>query len=81
MFDNAHIPDDEASWPETNDEGGVFAEPLDVAPDPDVCAEVVERDDGPDELTISPSDVEGFERMTTWMTAREGSYVSLDEMR
>lgn len=81
MFDNAHIPDDEASRPETNDDGGVFAEPLDVAPDPDVRAEVVERDDGLDELTVSPADAEGFDRMTTWITAREGSYVSLGEMR
>jgi hypothetical protein len=81
MFDNAHIPDDEASRSETEDDGGVFADPVAVGPDPDVDAAIVERDDGLDELTISPADVEGFERMTTWITAREGSYVSLEEMR
>ena len=40
-------------------------------------ATVVEYEDGPDECTIYPNGVSGVERMTTWISAKEGSYVDL----
>lgn len=43
---------------------------------------IVEKyDNRPDQCTIFPSGSEGFERMSTWITAREGSYVDLQTMR
>lgn len=46
-----------------------------------VVATVETRDDGPDECTLFPCDVEGVDLMTTWMTAREDSFVDLESMR
>lgn len=40
-------------------------------------ATVVEYEDAPDECTIFPRGVSGVERMTTWISAEEGSYVDL----
>ena len=42
---------------------------------------VVEYDDAPNECTIYPEDVPEWDRMTTWITATEGSYVELAERR
>lgn len=43
---------------------------------------IVEKyDDRPDQCTIFPSDEEGVKRMSTWITAREGSFVDLQTMR
>ncbi|SEP21566.1 hypothetical protein SAMN04487948_12223 [Halogranum amylolyticum] len=44
-------------------------------------AEITEYDDSPDECTVYPADAEEWELMTRWITAREGSYVDLEEMR
>lgn len=44
-------------------------------------ATVVEYDDAPDECTIYPQDVSHWDRMTTWITAEEGSYVDLTSLR
>lgn len=41
---------------------------------------VVEYEDAPDECTIFPQHVSGMERMTTWISAEEGSYVDLDSV-
>lgn len=41
-------------------------------------ATVVEYDDAPDECTMYPEDASEWERMTTWITAREGSFVDLE---
>jgi hypothetical protein len=63
---------------------------LDIGPAPDPDADValhlhghVERyDDAPDECTIFPRAASAeFPRTTTWMTAQEGSYCSLEESR
>lgn len=40
-------------------------------------ATIVEYEDAPDECTIFPRDVSDVERMTTWISAEEGSYVDL----
>ena len=40
-------------------------------------ATIVEYEDAPDECTIFPRDASGVERMTTWISAEEGSYVDL----
>lgn len=39
---------------------------------------VVEYEDAPDECTIFPRGLSGVERMTTWISAKEGSYVDLE---
>lgn len=44
-------------------------------------AVVEEYDDRADQCTIYPRETAGIDRMSTWITAREGSYVRLDEMR
>ena len=36
---------------------------------------------GRDELTMFPADAPDEKRVVAWMTANEGSYVDLDEMR
>ncbi|MFB6082854.1 MAG: transcriptional regulator [Halorientalis sp.] len=47
----------------------------------EVVAEVVTASGRPAECTLYPADASGMELMTTWMTAREGSFVRCDEMR
>lgn len=48
----------------------------------DVYATVVVRsDDAPDECTIFPLFVPEAERVTTWLSAEAGSFVSLAAMR
>lgn len=42
---------------------------------------VVSHDDGPDECTVYPVDVTEDELLTRWITAEEGSYVSVHRMR
>lgn len=65
----------EDARPYADDEG----EPLDG---PAGLVSVVEtHDDAPDECTIHPVDVPDHELMTTWMTAQDGSFVSLDDVR
>lgn len=43
-------------------------------------AEVVETRDGR-QCTIYPTDVSEEDLVTTWVTAEEGAFVALDEMR
>lgn len=38
-------------------------------------------DDAPDECTLAPRDAEGVELMSRWITAAEGSFVAVEEMR
>ena len=42
---------------------------------------VVEYDDESDECTIYPLRADDEERVTTWVSAKRDSYVSLEEMR
>ncbi|MFB6120507.1 MAG: hypothetical protein ABEJ68_05255 [Halobacteriaceae archaeon] len=42
---------------------------------------VAEYPDAPDECTIYPADATDEALMTTWISAEEGSFVDLDEMR
>ncbi len=49
--------------------------------DPSTQSTVVEYDDAPNECTIFLSGVSRTERMTTWITAKEGSYVDLQSAR
>lgn len=44
-------------------------------------ARLVRYERQPNELTISPRDVDRSARMTTWISAREGSFVDLDSVR
>jgi hypothetical protein len=44
-------------------------------------AVVEEYEDRPDQCTIYPAREGQFERMTTWITARDGSYFSLENCR
>lgn len=41
-------------------------------------ATVVEYENAPDECTLFPRDVSGMDRMTTWITAKEDSFVDLE---
>jgi hypothetical protein len=45
------------------------------------AAIVVPADDSPPECTIFPLDATEDELLTTWVSAEEGSFVALDEMR
>jgi hypothetical protein len=56
------------------------SDPQDCDPAPGVIAVVEEYDDGPDECTIYP-DGDTRRLLTEWISAEEGSFVSLDEMR
>jgi hypothetical protein len=43
---------------------------------------IVEKyEERPDQCTIFPSNSEGVERMSTWVSAREGSFVDVGTMR
>lgn len=54
-------------------------EPPGVAPA--LVAEIVMAGDGQKECTIFPPDSTGHDRLIRWITAGEGSYVHLAEMR
>lgn len=41
---------------------------------------IVEYEDAPDECTIYPRGVSGGARTTTWISAKEGSYVDLESV-
>jgi hypothetical protein len=41
---------------------------------------VVEYEDAPNECTIFPRGLSGIDRMTTWISAKEGSYVDLESV-
>ncbi len=43
---------------------------------------IVEKyEERPDQCTIFPSQTDGVERMSTWITATEGSFVDLQTIR
>ena len=48
---------------------------------PVLAAEIVVFDHRPAKCTVFPADATEIERLTQWMTAEEGSFVGLDEMR
>ncbi|MCO8265868.1 DUF7511 domain-containing protein [Haloferax prahovense] len=51
------------------------------ADDEEFVAIVAPYDDAPDECTIFPAGLSEDELLTTWLSAQEGGYVSLAEMR
>ncbi|KAB1198102.1 MULTISPECIES: hypothetical protein [Haloferax] len=61
----------------TTTEPGSSVSPAD---DVEYVAIVAPYDDAPDECTIFPAGLSEEELLTTWVSAAEGSYVSLDEM-
>lgn len=50
-------------------------------PTPMLAAEIIVSQDRPSECTIFPPDATEFERLTTWIRAKEGSFISLEDMR
>ncbi|GGJ07268.1 hypothetical protein GCM10008995_16410 [Halobellus salinus] len=50
-------------------------------PEPVRVARIESYDDDPDECTIYPADATAADLTTTWITAREGSFTRLDDMR
>lgn len=48
---------------------------------PVLAAEILLHRDGPAECTIYPAEASDLERLSTWITAKEGSFVNLDETR
>lgn len=71
---------------ETGQDAAPFGLDLDPEPDGDAalyfCGHVEEYDDAPDECTIFPRvPTEDLPRTTAWLTAQEGSYLSLEEHR
>ncbi|ADE04094.1 MULTISPECIES: DUF7511 domain-containing protein [Haloferax] len=51
------------------------------AADDELVAIVAPYDDAPDECTIFPAGLTEDELLTTWLSAQEGAYVALAEMR
>ncbi|AKU07990.1 DUF7511 domain-containing protein [Haloferax gibbonsii] len=51
------------------------------ADDEEFVAIVASYEDAPDECTIFPAGLAEDELLTTWLSAQEGSYVALAEMR
>lgn len=67
---------------ETDDEDDhlrLKATPEDLTPM--LAAEIVVSQNRPAECTIFPPDATDFDRLTTWITAKEGSFISLEDMR
>lgn len=48
---------------------------------PPLCAKLVTADDGTRLCTIYPERVESDAQTTTWISAEEGSFVALDDVR
>ncbi|MFB6252399.1 MAG: hypothetical protein ABEI27_12080 [Halobellus sp.] len=70
MSTNSHLPDPAASDDQAD------------TPTARRCvARIEEYDDAPDVCTLYPADATPLELPTTWISAKEGSYVSLEEMR
>lgn len=44
-------------------------------------SKIVDYDESPSECTIFATDASAEQQTTTWLTAREGAYVSAREMR
>jgi hypothetical protein len=58
--------------------------PIKAAPEdptPLLAAEVIVSQNSPAECTVFPPDATDRERMTTWITAKEGSFISPEDMR
>ncbi|MFB6104952.1 MAG: transcriptional regulator [Halobacteriaceae archaeon] len=65
-----------------DDGDGDLANHHDTADEPvGLAAEIVVARHGPAECTLFPPDATDLELMTHWITAREGSFASLEDMR
>jgi len=51
------------------------------SPGEELHAVTVEKDGRPDECTLYPRGTTGLDRMSSWITAEEGSFVALDAVR
>ncbi len=49
-----------------------------AVPESPLCATIVEYDNAPNECTIFPREASGLRQMTTWITAKEGSFIDLE---
>jgi hypothetical protein len=65
---------------ETDAEGTVPSALLDADAE-GVVAVVAETADGDEECTLFPADADEAELPTTWLSAEQGSFVALSEMR
>jgi hypothetical protein len=69
---------------EAEDDGTERRSPVEARLDdrvPMLAAEIVTGNDRPAECTVYPRDATETERMTRWITAEEGSFIALEEMR
>lgn len=64
----------------SEDDRGLPSERRHTKPEP-LVAEVIAADTQQSECTIFPADAEGLDLMTRWITAGEGSFVGLDDVR
>lgn len=64
----------------TNDRGE-SASSLPSGDSPELSARVTTTSDGTTECTIFPKHIAEDERTTTWITAAEGSYVDVEDIR
>lgn len=74
------LEDMEMALEPTDDDVGRLA-PTAAADPHRLVAEFVVSRRRPTLLTMYPPDATGFDRMTSWITASEGSFVSLTESR
>lgn len=56
-------------------------EPRADLPTAELTSVVVTAEDGPDRRTLYPEGTSGVDRMSTWLTADDDGFVSLDAMR
>lgn len=71
------MPGDNAMDDEEQPAGSIFA----VPDEGQFVATVVQYDKVPDECTIHPLDATDEELMTCWVSALEGSFVSIEDAR
>jgi len=58
--------------------------PINATPEewsPMLAAEIIVSRNNPAECTIFLPDATDFERLTTWIRAKEGSFITLEDMR
>lgn len=67
-------------WSMDTDDGNLPITPR-TGVDQTIVAVIVVSRYQPAELILYPEDATGFDRLTTWITATEESFVSLEDMR
>ena len=79
MATDSHRPDSARPGAVDSPVSGPMPDP--ALAEPVRVARIETYDDAPDECTIHPADATADALTTTWITAREGSFVRLDAMR